>query len=330
MGSPEPVRAVPPDLTRLLSRPPGSILFLAHVYPDGDVLGSLLGLGLALAESGHPVTLAGPDPVPFPLHFLPGAALVQQWREARAMFELVLLADCPDPGRTNGLLEGARGAATRVVNIDHHPDNRRYGDVNWVDPGASASGEMVYDLITTLGLPLTPEVATNLFTAIHTDTGSFRYSNTTPYALRVAADLVARGADPARVATQLYETRPPQSLGLLGRLLQQVELSADGSVAWLTLQRGSVPGGFVDSEDLVSYPRSIAGVKIAFLLRETEPGGVKVSLRAKGDVDVGRIAARFGGGGHTKAAGCLVQGSLEDARRIILQAVSEAMGSGGK
>lgn len=324
------MRMVPADLTRLLSRPPGSILLLAHVHPDGDVLGSLLGLGLALAESGHPVTIAGPDPVPGPLHFLPGVALFQQWLEAKGTFDLVLLADCPDPGRTNGLLEGARGPATRVVNIDHHPDNRRYGHVNWVDPGASASGEMVYDLITALELALTPAVATNLFTAIHTDTGSFRYSNTTPQALRVAADLVARGADPARVAIHLYETRPPESLGLLGRLLQRVELSADGSVAWLALPRGDVPGGFLDSEDLVSYPRSIAGVEVAVLLRETDAGGVKVSLRAKGDVDVGRIAARFGGGGHAKAAACLVRGSLEDARRMILGAVTEAVNSGGR
>jgi len=322
------VRAVPPDLTRLLSRPPGSILFLAHVYPDGDVLGSLLGLGLALAESGHPVTLAGPDPVPFPLHFLPGAALVQQWREARAMFELVLLADCPDPGRTNGLLEGARGAATRVVNIDHHPDNKRYGDVNWVDPRASASGEMVYDLITALGLPLTPEVATNLFTAIHTDTGSFRYSNTTPQALRVAADLVARGAAPASVAARLYERRPAEHLRLLGRLLQQVEVSADGRVAWLALPAGSVPEAFPEAEDLVTYPRSIAGVEVAFLLREVD-AGVKVSLRAKGEISVGRVAARFGGGGHTNAAGCVIPGSLDEAKRAVLRAVSEAMAGEG-
>ena len=118
------MKSVPDDLVRLLSHPRGSILLLSHVHPDGDVLGSLLGLGLALAGSGSPVTVAGPHPVPHLLCFLPGASLFQQWSEAKGTFDLVLLADCPDPGRTNGLLEGSRGSATRVVNIDHHPDNK--------------------------------------------------------------------------------------------------------------------------------------------------------------------------------------------------------------
>jgi phosphoesterase RecJ-like protein len=327
MRSPEPVKPVPDDLVHLLSRPEGSILFLAHVHPDGDVLGSLLGLGLALAGSGSPITVAGPHPVPESLAFLPGASLVQQWSEAKGTFDLVILADCPDPGRTNGLLEGSRGPATRVVNIDHHPDNKRYGDVNWVDPVASASGEMVYHLVLALGLPLTAEVAVNLFTAIHTDTGSFRYSNTTTHTLAVAADLVARGAAPAHVAARLYESRPAAHLKLLGRLLQQVRVSADGRVAWLALPAGSVPEAFLEAEDLVTYPRSIAGVKVAFLLREVE-AGVKVSLRAKGEIGVGRIAARFGGGGHANAAGCVIPGSLEEAKRAVLRAISEAMNAG--
>jgi phosphoesterase RecJ-like protein len=322
------VRPVPDSLFRLLSSPPGSILLLAHVYPDGDVLGSLLGLGLALLDRGRPVTMAGPHPVPAGLHFLPGASLFRPWSEAKEAFDLVLLADCPDPSRTNGLLEGARVATTRVINIDHHPDNRCYGDVNWIDPTASASGEMVYRLLRALDFPITREIATNLFAAIHTDTGSFRYSNTSPRALRVAADLVARGADPAQVASHLYETRPAESLKLLGRFLEQIEVSADGSAAWLALPAGSASEAFLETEDLVTYPRSLTGVKVAFLLREVGGGGVKVSLRAKGEVDVGRIAARFGGGGHANAAGCTLRGSLEDARRMILGAVSEAMAQG--
>jgi phosphoesterase RecJ-like protein len=328
MRSPEPVRAVPDDLVRLLSNPPGPVLLLAHVYPDGDVLGSLLGLGLALLERGYPITMAGPHPVPDVLHFLPGASLLRQWSEAKETFDLVLLADCPDPSRTHGLLEGARSPTTRVVNIDHHPDNKRYGDVNWIDPTASASGEMVYSLLLALTFPITREIATNLFTALHTDTGSFRYSNTTSHTLKVAADLVTHGADPARVAAHLYETRPAGSLKLLGRLLQEVEMSVDGNAAWLALPAGSVPETFLETEDLVTYPRSIAGVKVAFLLREVGAGGVKASLRAKGEVDVGRIAARFGGGGHANAAGCMLRGSLEDATRAILQAVSEAITRG--
>ncbi|MBI4608014.1 MAG: bifunctional oligoribonuclease/PAP phosphatase NrnA [Candidatus Rokubacteria bacterium] len=318
--------SVPSELRALLGRPTGDVLLLGHAQPDGDQLGSLLGLGLALGEAGWPVTFAGPHAVPEPLRFLPGSALFQQWTTPRGPFHLVIVCDCPDPRRTGGLLEGARGPATRVVNIDHHPDNARYGTVNWIHVGASAAGEMVYDLIVALGLKLTPQVATNLFTAIHTDTGSFRYTNASAKAFRTAAELVARGADPARIAAQLYEARGPESLGLLGRLLQQIQVSPDGLVAWLALPAGSVPEAFLQAEDLVSYPRSIASAKVGLVLRETEGRHVKVSLRGKGEVPVNAIAARFGGGGHSNAAGCTVEGSLDEVTARILSAVSEALG----
>jgi len=212
-----------------------------------------------------------------------------------------------------------------VVNIDHHPDNKRYGTVSWVEVGASATGEMVYDLIKALGLKITPEVATNLFTAIHTDTGSFRYSNTSAKALRIAAELVACGADPALVAGRLYEARRPESLALLGRLLQRIQVSPDGRVAWLPLPAGSAPEAFLEAEDLVSYPRSIRGVKVGILLKEMGDGRVKVSLRGKGEVAVNALAARFGGGGHANAAGCTVEGSLDEATAKVLSAVTEPL-----
>lgn len=322
---PEPEVSVPAELRTLLARPAGDVLLLGHVNPDGDQLGSLLGLGLALGHAGWPVTMAGPHPVPEPLRFLPGSALFQHWRAPKGPFGLVIVCDCPDPKRTGGLLEGTRGPNTRVVNIDHHPDNARYGTVNWVEVGASATGEMVYDLIEAVGLKITPEVATNLFTAIHTDTGSFRYANTTVKALRIAAELVARGADPAGVATQLYETRRPGSLTLLGRLLQQVEVSPDGLVAWLALPRASAPETFLQAEDLVNYPRSIGSVKVAVLFKEVAERQVKVSLRGKGEVAVNAIAARFGGGGHANAAGCTVEGALEEVTAKVLSAVHEAL-----
>lgn len=320
----EPV--VPADLRALLARPSGEVLLLGHANPDGDQLGSLLGLGLALAEAGWSLIMAGPHPVPEPLRFLPGAALFQPWTAPKGPFDLVVVCDCPDPERTGALLEGARGSATQVANIDHHPDNKRYGTVNWVEATASATGEMIYDLIEAAGLPMTPDVATNLFTAIHTDTGSFRYSNTSAKALRTAAELVGRGADPARVAARLYEARRPESLALLGRLLQRVEVSPDGLVAWLAIPAGSSPEAFLEAEDLVIYPRSIGSVKVGILLKETGDGRVKVSLRGKGEVAVNAIAARFGGGGHVNAAGCTVAGSLEEATAEVLRAVSEALG----
>ncbi len=324
---PEREPSVPADVLTLFGRPLSDVLLLGHSNPDGDQLGSLLGLGLALGDAGWGVTMAGPDPVPEPLRFLPGSELFRHWLAPRGPFALVVVCDCPNPARTCGLLEGAAGPATCVVNIDHHLDNSRYGTVNWVDAGASAAGEMVVDLVEALGLKITPQVATNLFTAIQTDTGSFRYANASAKAFRTAADLVLRGADPALVAARLYETRCPESLALLGRLLQNIQVSQDGLIAWLALPLGSVPEAFLQAEDLVSYPRSIARVKVGILLRETERGRVKVSLRAKGEVPVNAVAARFGGGGHPNAAGCTLEGTLEEATAEVLGAVFAALRS---
>lgn len=326
MGTPDGTWRVPTELVDLLSPPRGRVLLLGTVQPDGDLLGCQIGLGLTLANARVPVTLAGPHPVPEVFRFLPGAELVQRWNVVPTPFDLVIVMDCPDPSRTEGLLEGARGPATRVASIDHHPDSQRYGDVNWVEPEAGATGEMVYELIRTLGLKVTPATATNLFTSIHTDTGSFRYPNTTPRTLRIAAELVACGARPDVVAGALYEQRRPDDLRRLGELLMRVEISADGHVAWLALTESSVRDSFLEAEDLVTYPRSIAGVKVAALLREVGAGRVKMSLRAKGEVNVGKIAAVFGGGGHANAAGCTFSGTLSEAREALLRAVAHASG----
>jgi phosphoesterase RecJ-like protein len=320
------VVAPPGELLDALRKPGGTILCLGHVHPDGDVLGTLLGLGLALSAAGASVTFAGPHPVPDVLTFLPGSDRWQVWKAAPGPFDIIVMTDCPNPDRSEGLLEGARGPRSRVLNIDHHPDNRRYGSIDWIDPSAAATGEMIFDLLVALGLPLTPAIALNLFTAVHTDTGSFRYSNTTPRTFRIAAELAAAGADPALVSDRLYQQRGRDSLVQLGTVLRRVEVSDDGQVAWLSVPRDLVPRELIESEDLVSYPRSIAGVKVAVLLREEAPGTVKASLRAKGEVAVNKIAHRFGGGGHENAAGCTLSGTLEEAAASLLQAVREALG----
>jgi len=298
---------------------------LGHVYPDADVLGTLLALGQALEARGWSVVYGGPHPAPGALGFLPGVERYRVLRALEGRFDAAVLTDCPNPDRTEGLIAEARRACAVVVNIDHHPDNRRYGDANWIDPSAAATGEMVYRLLEALGAAITPGIATDLFTAIHTDTGSFRYSNVTPETFRIAATLTAAGADPSAVSSALYERRGRDALRWLGEALARVEVSEDGRVAWLALPAGAVPETFVESEELVNYPRSIGTVRVACLLRERHEG-VKVSLRAKGDVDVNRIAARFGGGGHPNAAGCTLAGPLDAARDRVLTAVREALG----
>jgi bifunctional oligoribonuclease and PAP phosphatase NrnA len=313
-----------PALLEPFRRPAGRALMLGHVHPDADVLGTLLALGAALEARGWGVVYGGPHPAPAALGFLPGIERYAVLPSVPGTFDVAVLTDCPNPGRTEGLIDQALAQAAVVVNIDHHPDNRHYGHLNWIDTSAAATGEMVYRLLIELGLPVTPAIATNLFTAIHTDTGSFRYSNVTPETFHIAAELVVAGAEPAAVASAIYERRATDSLRWLGESLARVRVSEDGRVAWLGLPAGAVPETFVESEELVNYPRSIASVRVAGLLRERE-GQVKVSLRGKGDVDVQRIAARFGGGGHPNAAGFTVTGSLEGVTRDVLAAISEAM-----
>ena len=302
----------------------GRAVMLGHVHPDADVLGTLLALGLALEGRGWNVAYGGPHPAPDLLAFLPGVDRYRRLDTLGGPLDVVVLTDCPNPLRTEGLIDQARRTAKVIVNIDHHPDNRRYGDVNWIDTSAAATGEMVYELLRALGVPLTPAIATNLFTAIHTDTGSFRYSNVTSRTFTIAAALVGAGARPEVVSESLYERRAPDALRWLGKALTRVEVSEDGRLGWLALPAGVVPERIVESEELVNYPRSVASVRVACLLRERD-GTVKVSLRGKGDVDVQKIAAQFGGGGHVNAAGCTVPGPLPEATRQVLAAVRRAV-----
>jgi bifunctional oligoribonuclease and PAP phosphatase NrnA len=319
-----PFALATPAVLAPFRRAPGRALMLGHVHPDADVLGTLLALGTALEGRGWEVMYGGPHPAPASLGFLPGVERYGVLRSLDGRFDVAVLTDCPNPARTEGLIDQAKASASSVVNIDHHPDNRGYGDVNWVDTSAAATGEMVYRLLLGLELPVTPAIATNLFTAIHTDTGSFRYSNVTPATFQIAAELVSAGADPAAVASAIYERRAADSLRWLGEALARVQVSADGGIAWLALPTGVVPEAFIESEELVNYPRSIASVRVAGLLRE-RGDQVKVSLRGKGDVNVQRIAAKFGGGGHPNAAGFSVPGSLDAVTRDVLAAVAEAM-----
>ena len=316
---------MPVDVVAALQRAPGRALMLGHVHPDADVLGTLLAIGEALQTRGWSVVAGGPHSPPGALSFLPGVESYQVLKSLTGGFDVVVLTDCPNPDRTEGLIDAAKRASPTIVNIDHHPDNRRYGTVNWMDVAAAATGEMVYRLLIALGVTLTPSIATNLFTAVHTDTGSFRYSNVTAETFRIAAALTAAGARPEVVSSALYERRAPDALHLLGESLARVRVSDDGRVAWLALPADAVPERFIESEELVNYPRSIGTVKVACLLRELGGDRVKVSLRGKGEVDVNKIAATFGGGGHANAAGCTVSGSLDAVTRRVLDAVGAAL-----
>jgi phosphoesterase RecJ-like protein len=301
----------------------GSTAILSHVHPEGDTLGSALGCHLTLKALGKEVATFNPDPVPKNLRTLPGAAEVIRADRLPRPFDCYLVVDATDPSRVGGLLSEVP-AGSLVINIDHHISNTHFGTYNWVDPEAAATGEMIYHLIEEMGIPLSREVATNLYVAILTDTGSFHYANTTARTLRVAAALIETGVVPQDVATMLFDQREVEELRVLGTLLTRLQLSSDGTMAWIEVTRETLERERVSRdalEDLINYPRSVGGVEVAFLFKEEDGAGVRVSLRSKGQVDVAAVAKAFQGGGHKNAAGCTVVGSLPEVRERIFQEV---------
>ena len=300
-------------------------LISTHVSPEGDALGSALALAHALKSMGKEALVVNRDPVPRMLDFLPSEGLYRQTTQIDDGHELLVVVDCGDLERT-ALFDTYRPSV--IVNIDHHVTNRQFGQINWVDPDASATAEMIADLMTAMKVPITPEMALCLYTALMTETGSFRYSNATPKVFRLAAQLSELGVNPSWVASKVYERNTIGRMKLLGAMLERLAVNGDQTVAWVVLppalftQTGT---SSEDAEDFVNYPRSLAGVEVAVLLRQAAPGMVKASLRASGDIDVAAIATEFGGGGHRKAAGCTVAGSLESVQAAIISAAERAV-----
>ena len=316
------------EVARLL-RDGSRFLLTGHRNPDGDSLGSALALAQALEGAGKEARVVMRDRWSSAYDDLPGIEAVAvsetlppDWP---AGYTAILVMECPEkerPGYAN-LLEGT------VVNIDHHPGNTRYGALNLVDLPAAAVGEIVADLLDRLAWPMTPAIATNLWVSLVSDTGSFRYSNTTPKALALGARLVSEGARPSDVNDFLFESRPLASLRLEALVLGTLELHAGGTVALLSLPSrflGESGADAAEGEGLVNKARGIAGVRVAALLRESdEPGVVRCSLRSKGTVDVRAVAAASGGGGHRNAAGCRLPGSIDSVKEVLVSLLSQAV-----
>ena len=312
----------PEDLLSRL-RSAGRILVTSHANPDGDAIGSQLGLARLLRRMGKGATVWDRDPVPAIYRALPAADRIHVGEEPPRGFpddfDTMVVLECPSLDRTG--LEGQLDRSMPILNIDHHLGNQHYGAVNWVDVSAPAVAEMVLRLASDLKLEIDADTASCLYLALVSDTGGFRFSNATPRAFDAASLLVGRGASPERVSEWLYESRSEASLRLLGEMLTTLELSGGGRVATALLTpemyaRSSAAQG--DSEGLIDYPRSIQGVAAVALLRVLDGARVKVSLRSRGDgVDVERIARRRGGGGHRAAAGFEVSGDLAALRREV-------------
>jgi phosphoesterase RecJ-like protein len=319
----------PEDLLRRI-RQGNRFLLTSHVNPDGDAIGSELGLARLLRGLGKGAVVWNRDATPSLYRPLPGSDRIQVGEEPPAgfpdKFDAIVVLECPSVDRT-GVEKHL--SELPVINIDHHLGNQCYGAVNWVDSAAPAVGEMVYRLAQGLKLSLEPDVASCLYLTLVTDTGGFRFSNATPAAFEAAASLVREGAHPEQVSQWLYESQPLGVVRLLGEMLRTLELHEGGRVATgsLTLEMfaraGALPG---DSEGLIDHLRSIAGVDAVALIREREDGSHKVSLRSRGEVDVEKIARHHGGGGHRNAAGFTLAGSGEEIRRQVAAALGAALG----
>jgi len=306
------------------------VLLLLHVNADGDSVGSCLALAAALERRGAECTVAYGDRFPQAYAFLPGAGRIRAWDQVDTArgFDAAVLPDCSDLERV-GDAAALLPAAARIVNIDHHASNAGFGDVRWVDPARACVGEMIMDLLDDLDVDLDHDLALCLYTALVTDTGSFRYSNTTPDAHRRAAQLLERGGlQPAWVATQVYDNRSRAALRLLGDVLGTLAVSPDGRVAWVVVSRALQErhgAGPADTEGIVGYPRSLAGVEIALSFFEQADGTVRVAFRSRSRVDVARLARCFGGGGHARAAGCTHPGPLAAAVEQVVVAARRSL-----
>lgn len=293
----------------LLTRLRGSsrVVITSHVSPDGDAVGSSIGLARILRRMGKSVVIWLLDPPPRAFSPLPGVDRIHVGAEPPAAFpesfDLAVVLECPSLDRCG--LEEQLGKMP-LLNIDHHLGNRNYGQVNWIDTASPAVGELVFRIAAGLHAEIDTDTANALYLALFTDTGGFRFGNSSPEAFEAAAALVRAGAEPATVACWLYESQPLAAIRLHGELTRTIELHHEGRVATARLSRrmieesGAGPG---DSEGLIDLPRSIAGVDAVAMFRELEGGGHKVSLRSRGAIDVEKVARRHGGGGHHNAAG---------------------------
>lgn len=305
------------------------IVLLTHVHPDGDALGASLGFAEILEGLGKNVFFFVEEPVSYLFDFLPGKDRASTSIEALQSFiaecggeVLTVSLDAGDSARL-GKYEEIFLEQNPFLVIDHHRSHKNFGDIRWIEPDRSSTGEMIYELACQLGADISYEASANLYVAICSDTGSFRYDSTQSRTLEIAADLVGRGVKPEVMARHLYENISLPRLSLLRRVLSTLELHCDGQLAFIHVtdkmidETSSSPD---DVEGFVDYPRSLDTVKVAVFIKALKPGKISVSLRAKGDCDVSGIAEKFCGGGHKNAAGCWFgDRSMEEVKSLVLE-----------
>lgn len=304
-----------------------TICIVGHIRPDGDCVGSQLGLTLALKAEGKKVVCWNEDPIPQKYAFLDPDHLFERPRPGR-QFDCVIATDAASFERL-GTVGPCVTERKLLINIDHHTSNTRYGDLNWVSAREPSSGELIFRLLKTAKWPVTPAIANCLFTAVSTDTGSFQYPNTRPGTFHTSAELVTRGADLAKICDEVYQSYPLSRVRLLKHIYSHFRLTHQNQIAYFWLRKSDFTRAGSESDDtegLIDHIRAIAPVIVACVFEEIEPDLTRISLRSKSDkVSVNEIAAQFGGGGHQAAAGARIAGKPRSVQRQVLAAIKKAL-----
>lgn len=325
--TPNEVRAILPQFLDL-ARQAFRALVATHVNPDGDAVGSACAMSIVLNQLGVDHDLVCHNEPPSYLQFLPGSALIETF-PPRHGYDLGILLDLESMSRL-GSLQGSFDTVQNLVVIDHHVPHEAPGDLRIVSTKAPATCAILADLFLDSEIEMTPDLATCLLAGIVTDTGSFRFPNTTAHSLRLAARLIEAGGDLPRVSDEVYMSKDPAAVRLMGKAIERLKTDLNEALAWvcLPLQDFQAAGASEEhTEGIVNEILSMKPVQIALVLREGKPGKIRGSLRSRGDIDVASVAQQFGGGGHRNAAGIAFTGSIEDAEREIVAALRKCLAS---
>lgn len=296
-----------------------NLVLCTHVSPDGDTLGSTLGLARFLRQQGKQVTVFCDDDINKSLSFIPGIEMCERPEaDSNVVTDLLVVIDASSFDRVGLVSEVVKPKA--VLNIDHHISNTRFADYLYLDAEAAAVGEVMCDLFADMHWAVDKEIATCFYTAISTDCGSFRYANTTPKTMRTAAKLLEYGVQPNEISDCL-DIRSRETVELLAKVLPSLSFACNGKIAYLTITN-NLYNKDAQTDSFVSYPRSIEGVDVAVMFKAVEPEVTRVSMRSK-KVDVASVALEFGGGGHLRAAGCTIYAPIEAAREQLIKALSK-------
>ncbi|MFH1093288.1 MAG: bifunctional oligoribonuclease/PAP phosphatase NrnA [Candidatus Omnitrophota bacterium] len=305
-------------------------LISGHVNPEGDAIGSQLAMANLLKILGKEVRIINADCVPKNIMFMPGVESMELFKDIgnnAVDFDVAIILDSPTLERIGDVKKMLDGKY--IINIDHHVSNSQFGDINWVDPNCSSAGEMVYDLFKSSNRAVDDASALCIYVAIMTDTGSFRYANTTARTHSIAADLLLYDIDPKQIYEYVYETKSFNTFKLLAEVLANLKRTDDAKFVWFKVTNEMLYRNKLTAdccEDFIVFVRMIEGAEVVAFLREMDnKPGVKVSFRSKKDIDVNEIAKKFGGGGHKAASGCVIEKSLDEAEQMLVRVVEEAI-----